>query len=86
MTGIMIKSADVWIRVNAIQRKGKKSELYYIAGKLGSTRMAYGEFKGEREALNLKGCVGLGYQTQLGFEELQRVLNMIDITDREGAA
>ena len=86
MTGIMIKSADVRIRVNAIQGKGKKSELSYVAGKSGSTRMAYGEFKGEREVLNLEGCVGLGYQTQLGLEELQRVLIMIDNPDSEGAA
>ena len=40
MTGIMIKSVDVRIRVNAIQRKGKKSEPSYVAGKSGSTRMA----------------------------------------------
>ena len=84
MTGIMIKSADVRIRVNAIQRKGKRSELSYVAGRSGSTRMADGEFKGEREVLNLEGCVGLGYQTQLGLEELQRVLIMIDIPDSEG--
>jgi hypothetical protein len=45
MTGIMIKSADVRIRVNAIQGKGKKSELSCVAGKSGSTRMADGEFK-----------------------------------------
>ena len=48
--------------------------------------MADGELKGEREVLNLEGCVGLGYQTQLGLEELQRVLIMIDIPDSEGAA
>jgi hypothetical protein len=84
MSGIMIKSADVWIRVNAIQRKRKKSELSYVAGKSGSTRMAYREFKGEWEALNLEGCVGLGYQAQLGLEELQRVLTMIDIPDSAG--
>jgi hypothetical protein len=46
--------------------------------------MAYGEFKREREALNLERCVGLGYQTQLGLEEPQRVLIMIDIPDSEG--
>jgi hypothetical protein len=84
MTGIMIKSADVWIRVNSIQRKRKQSELCYVAGKSGSTRMAYGEFKGEQEALNLEGNVGLGYETQLGLEEPQRVLIMIDIPDSEG--
>ena len=69
-----------------IQRKGKRSELYYVAGKSGSTRIAYGEFKGEREAVNLEGCFGLGYQAQLGLEELQRVLIMIDNPDSEGAA
>lgn len=75
MTGIMIKSADVRIRVNAIQGKGKKTELSYVVSKSGSTRMADEEFKGEREVLNPEGCVGLGYQTQLGLEELQRVLS-----------
>jgi hypothetical protein len=34
--------------------------------------------------LNLEGCVGLGYQTQLGLKE--RVLIMIDIPNSEGAA
>jgi hypothetical protein len=88
MTGIMIKSADavVWIRVNAIQRKRKKSELCYVAGKSGSIRMAYGEFKGEREGLSLEGCVGLGHQTKLELEELQLVLIMTDTPMSSGAA
>jgi hypothetical protein len=59
ITGIMIALADavVWIRPKAIQRKGKKvlfhgtkRELCCVAVKSGSMRMAYGEFKGEREA------------------------------------
>jgi hypothetical protein len=86
MTGIMIKSADVWIRVNAIQGKGKKSELSYVASKSGSTSIADEEFKGEREVLNLEGCVVLGYQTQLGIEELQRIPILIEIRHSEGAA
>jgi hypothetical protein len=48
--------------------------------------MADEESKGEREVLNLEGCVGLGYQTQLGLEELQRVPIMIEIRHSEGAA
>ena len=47
--------------------------------------MAYVEFKGEREALNLEGCVGLGHQTEVDLEELQRVLIMTDIRDSQGA-
>ena len=68
---------SIQIRANAIQRKGKtvlfhgtKSGpgLCYVAGKSGSIRMAYVEFKGEREALNLEGCVGLGHQTEVDLD------------------
>jgi hypothetical protein len=48
--------------------------------------MTDGEFKGEREVLNLEGCIGLGYQTQLGIKEMQRMLITIGIPDGEGAA
>jgi hypothetical protein len=46
--------------------------------------MTEGEFKGAREVLNLEGCVGLGYQTQLGIKEVQWVLITIGIPDGEG--
>jgi hypothetical protein len=53
----MIKSGKRTDQGNAIQGKGKKSELSYVAGKAGSTRMADGKFKGEREVLNLEGWI-----------------------------
>jgi hypothetical protein len=84
MTGIMIKSADVQIRVDAIQGRGRRTELSYLAGKSGSTRMVDEEFKGEQEVLNLEGGVGLRYQTQLGLKELRRVPIMIEIPDSKG--
>jgi hypothetical protein len=71
MTPIMLKTdlEVVWIKAEAMSRKNKRvlfhgkgdeAGLCFAAGRTGRIKMAYVEFKDERGAIELEGCVAWG--------------------------
>ena len=95
MTRIMPKTDRevVWIEAEAISRKGTRVlfhgegdevGLCFAAGRSGQIKMAYVEFKDERGAIELEGCVGLGQRAGIEPEQLEQALIMTDIADRRG--
>ena len=95
MTPIMLKTdlEVVWIKAEAMSRKGTRVlfhgegdevGLCFAAGRTGQIKMAYVEFKEERSAIELEGCVGLGQRADIEPEQLEQALIMTDIPDRRG--
>ena len=95
MTRIMLKTDRevVWIKAEAISRKGtrvlfhRKGDevgLCFAAGRTGQIKMAYVEFRDERGAIELEGCVGLGQRADIEPEQLEEALIMTDIADHRG--
>jgi hypothetical protein len=46
--------------------------------------MAYVQFKDERSAVELEGCVGLGQRADVEPEQIEEALIMTDISDQRG--
>jgi hypothetical protein len=96
MTPIMLKTdlKVVWIKAEAMSRKGKRVlfhgkgdevGLCFAAGRTGQIKVAYVEFKDERGAIQLEGCVGSGQRADIELQELEQALIMTDIADQYGA-
>jgi hypothetical protein len=95
MTPIMLKTdlEVVWIKAEAMSRKGKRVllhgegdevGLWFAAGRSGQIKMAYVQFRDERSAVELEGCVGLGQRADIEPKELEQALIMTDISDQRG--
>jgi len=94
MTPIMLRTdlEVVWIKAEAMSRKGKRVlfhegddvGLCFAAGRAGRIKMAYVEFRDERRAVELEGCVSLGQRADIEPQELEQALIMTDIADRRG--
>jgi hypothetical protein len=84
-----------WIKAKAMSRKGRRVlfhgkgdevGLCLAAGRSGIIKMAYVQFRDERKAVELEGCVGLGQQrADIAPELLEEALIMTDISDQRGA-